>query len=51
MWEKIGLVALGFISANIINLFEIGILLKILKDIQRMLKQFKAEGNPNKWQE
>jgi len=50
MWEKIGFMALGFIGANIINIFEIGILFKILKEIKLMLRQFKEEGDPNKWQ-
>ena len=50
MWEKIGFIALGFIGANIINIIEVGMLLRILKDIKQMLKQFKAEGDPTKWQ-
>ena len=51
MWEKIGLIALGFLGANIINIIEVGILFRILKDIKQMLRQFKQEGKREKWLE
>ena len=40
----------GAFLGTLINLLEVGLLLRILKEIKYMLKQFKAEGDPNKWQ-
>ena len=49
MPEFLGGAVLGFIAANLLNFVELGILLKVMKDIKRMLKQFKLEGRDDKW--
>ncbi len=41
---------LGAFLGTLLNLVEVGLLLKILKEIRCQLKQFKAEGDPDKWQ-
>jgi hypothetical protein len=40
----------GAFIGTMINLIEIGLLIKLSKSIQCMLKQFKAEGDPTRWQ-
>ncbi len=39
----------GAFMGTLLNLLEIGILVKILRDIRCMLKQFKTEGERDKW--
>jgi len=39
----------GFLLGNIVNFIELGVILKVSKDISSMLKQFKREGNPDSW--
>jgi hypothetical protein len=46
----------AFILTNLINLIELGAILKVMrqvelqnKDMQEMLKQFKLEGEDSKW--
>jgi hypothetical protein len=45
----VGGALLGFITANILNLVELGILLRVMKDIKKMLNQFKSEGKSEEW--
>ena len=40
---------IGFLLGNIINFIELGVILKVSRDISSMLKQFKSEGNPDSW--
>jgi len=40
----------GAFLGTLINLLEIGLLIKLSHSIQQMLKQFKAEGDPDQWQ-
>jgi len=39
----------GAFIGTLINLIEIGILVKIFRSMQCMLKQFKLEGRDDKW--
>ena len=56
MWKIIGSAALGFLLANIINFIEINMIMKVMKNsektsrnIEKMLKEFKLEGDDDKW--
>ena len=40
---------IGFLLGNIINFIELGVILKVSRDISEMLKQFKDEGNKGEW--
>lgn len=39
----------GFILSNLINFLELGMIMKMMRDVQNMLKQFKKEGETEKW--
>lgn len=56
MWKDVGLIAIGFLGANIINFIELGAILKVLKNstkimnsVEKMLRQFKEEGEDDEW--
>ena len=42
---------LGAFLGTLINLVEVGLLVKLSKSIQQMLRQFKDEGKGEKWLE
>ena len=39
----------GAFLGTLVNLLEIGLILKLSKNIQLMLKEFKLEGKDDKW--
>ncbi len=39
----------GAFLGTLINLFEVGLLLKILKEIRYMVSEFKEEGEDKAW--
>jgi hypothetical protein len=39
----------GFILSNLINFIELGMIMKMMKDVKEMLKEFRAEGKSDKW--
>ncbi len=39
----------GAFLGTLINLFEVGLLVVLLRDIKKLLSQFKAEGEGDKW--
>ena len=55
-WDNIISFVTGFFVANIINLIEVSMLVKITKDIKvlmdqltKSMKEFKLEGEDDKW--
>ena len=40
---------LAFILSNAMNFVELGLIAKMMKDMQTMMKQFKSEGEGDKW--
>ena len=40
---------LGFLLGNVINFIELGVILKVSRDISEMLRQFKDEGSKGEW--
>jgi len=40
---------IGFLLGNIINFIELGVILKVSRDISEMLRQFKDEGSKGEW--
>jgi len=51
MWKQIIASFVGAFAANIVNLIEVGLLVKISNDIKQMMNEFKAEGKKDKYLE
>lgn len=56
MWQILVSGAVGFLIGNLVNLVELGIIMRVLSEIRsvsacvkEMLKQFKNEGDQEKW--
>lgn len=49
MWKILASAAIGFIAANIVNVIEVIMLGKVMKDVQAMLRDLKREGEKDKW--
>lgn len=49
MLQILGGALVGFVLANLINLVEVGMLWRVMKDVREMLKQFKLEGKQDRW--
>lgn len=49
MIKFLGGALLGFVTANIVNFVELTILLRVMKDVRRLLNEFKSEGKKDKW--
>ena len=47
--DKIWSFVIGFLLGNVINFIELGMIMKVSRDIEKMLRQFKSEGQKDSW--